>query len=313
MKVFKDIVARRRPLSQDGADAEAVPVARPIAASIPEPMAPVDDEAPQDYQGPDPDLERARLARDAVPQKEVEKAPQFPKWERANTRLVTPEEAAGAPAPTVPEPPARKKIWDLEPADEEDMDVAVPEDVPAAPAEPPARPAMAAPPVATPAAPGRPGARVKTRLLGFHSDELQQRDVFAEKATPASATPPRFPIGWVVVMEGPGRGASFTLTGGLSTIGRGEDQTVALAFGDSSISRDNHASIAFDEEENRAYIGHGGKSNIVRLNGKPLLSTEVLTHGDEMRIGKTTLKFVGFCGPDFSWTGAGKEGEQADG
>ncbi|MCC1493804.1 FHA domain-containing protein [Cognatishimia sp. F0-27] len=169
----------------------------------------------------------------------------------------------------------------------------------AAPGMPAASPPLAAePPEAT--APGARNARVKTRLLGFHSDDLIP-DAFAAERAPSAAEPVTCPVGWLVIVDGPGRGASFALVAGLSTIGRGADQTIPLSFGDDSISRDNHASIAYDEEENEVLIGHGGKSNLVRLNGKPLVSSETLSNGDQIRVGKTTLRYVALCGPDFSW------------
>lgn len=143
--------------------------------------------------------------------------------------------------------------------------------------------------------------RVKTRLLGFQSEDLSS-DPFAQAADPSASADTKFPVGWMAVVEGPGRGAWFTIGAGLSTIGRNSDQTVALDFGDASISRENHASIAFDEEAQKVFVGHGGKSNVVRLNDQPLLSTEALSHGDTLRIGKTTLRFIALCGPDFSWT-----------
>jgi hypothetical protein len=84
----------------------------------------------------------------------------------------------------------------------------------------------------------------------------------------------RFPAGWIVVVEGPGRGAYFAVTNSVSSIGRGLDQSICLNFGDASISRNNHAAIAYDAEQNRFFLGHGNKSNIVRRNGQPVLSTE---------------------------------------
>lgn len=148
------------------------------------------------------------------------------------------------------------------------------------------------------AAPRRAG-RVKTRLLGFQSKTPGQ-DVFEGKAA-EGAGPVRFPVGWLVVTRGEGFGHSFSLLSGVSKIGRGEDQAVKLDFGDTAISRDNHAAIAFDEELNQFFLGHGGKSNVVRLNGKPVLSTEELFDGDEIRIGETTLKFIALCGDEFTW------------
>ena len=90
-------------------------------------------------------------------------------------------------------------------------------------------------------------------------------------------------------------------------MGRDPSQTVPLTFGDTAISREGHLSIAHDEEENRTFIGHGGKSNIVKLNGQPLLSTEPLNDGDLIKIGATELTFVAFCTPDFSWRGEGND------
>ncbi|MEM1428683.1 MAG: FHA domain-containing protein [Pseudomonadota bacterium] len=157
-------------------------------------------------------------------------------------------------------------------------------------------------------APGR-SARAKTRVLGFQSRDMAPGDPFARgPAAPAPMSGPTFPVGWLVVVDGPGRGASFTLQDGVSSIGRGEDQVVRLDFGDTSISRQMHASVAFDDEMERFYLGHGGKSNLVRLNDRPVLSTEELTDGAHIRIGETTLRFVALCGEDFSWASAAETG-----
>lgn len=227
----------------------------------------------------------------------------------------------------------QRKIWDMDGDDyEEDPEPAasasplrldreartdIPaEEPPAASAEPVPQPAAAPEPAPAPApaaaAPQqrRPG-RVKTRLLGFHKGDEAVRDPFAATATsaagpaptpaPAPKGEPQFPVGWMVVLEGPGRGASFALTAGASKIGRGEDQAIRLDFGDTSISRDNHAAVAYDDEQRCFYIGHGGKANLVRLNDMPVLSTEHLNDGDLIRIGETTLMFIALCGPEFSW------------
>ena len=143
--------------------------------------------------------------------------------------------------------------------------------------------------------------RAKTRMLGFHNTEPAEANVFDRADTRTESAYDRFPVGWLVLIEGPGRGASFTLQYGVSNIGRGENQTIRLNFGDNSISRESHAAIAYDEDLNSFFIGHGGKSNLVRLNGRPVLSTEELSNADMIRIGETTLRFVGFCSPEFAW------------
>lgn len=150
---------------------------------------------------------------------------------------------------------------------------------------------------------GRRVGRVKTRLLGFNRGE-ETADPFG-RASEATATAQRekFPVGWLVIVEGPGVGHAFSIFTGASMIGRGEDQVIRLDFGDNSISRHNHAAIAYDEEDNKFYIGHGGKSNIIRRNARPVLTTEELHHADLIRIGETTLRFVALCGSDFRWSG----------
>lgn len=145
--------------------------------------------------------------------------------------------------------------------------------------------------------------RVKTRLLGFSAGAIERKDPFYASASLGT----QFPVGWLVVTSEKGRGAAFALHDGVSKIGRGTDQTVCLNFGDNSISRDNHLSIAFDAEQNKFFVGHSGKTNLVRLNNKPLLSTEELRSKDMIRLGETTLRFVALCEDDFGWDSPTKQ------
>ena len=171
-------------------------------------------------------------------------------------------------------------------------------------------PTIPAPLEATPAR--NKAGRVKTRLLGFGNDFGGEPDLFANGETTAPAPQIKFPVGWMVIVSGPGRGTAFTLFDGVSQIGRGEDQAVRLDFGDTSISRSNHAAIAYDPEQQSFYLGHGGKANLLRLNGNPVLSTEPLADGAEIRLGETTLRFVGLCGSAFDWGKTeGNEGDNA--
>jgi hypothetical protein len=107
--------------------------------------------------------------------------------------------------------------------------------------------------------------------------------------------------GWLVVVKGPGRGGFRPIFVGMNSVGRDTDQRISLNFGDDMISREEHAFIAYDEEERRFYLQHGGKANLVRLAGKPVLSPTELQAYDVIRIGKTTLRFIPLCGPDFAW------------
>lgn len=233
----------------------------------------------------------------------------------------TPEANPGAEPPALPrrivvsrpEPEQKRQIWDLEGDDTANAAPSpMPEPVaptPAATAAPapiptptpaPTPPPAPAPPVAAPLEPATnpPPSRAKTRIIGFHTADV------AADATAAAAKGPAYPAGFLVVIDGPGRGAHFIVTTHVSTIGRGEDQDVSLDFGDESISRSGHASVMYDPEQNCFFLGHGNKANAVRRNGMPVLATEKLDHGDDIRIGKTTLRFHAFCGADFTWDDA---------
>lgn len=246
---------------------------------------------------------------DLVPARAAGISPSAPEqaenFKTKTVRLRLTEEMAVAPADRLPEPvPAPAKaavnIWD--------MDNKAPAPIPAA--APPATVSiqeLTDPAERVGGAPGRKR-RAKTRLLGFDKSNGQVVDMFNNPIAVGPTRSTRFPVGWIIVVEGPGRGESFTLQAGMSPIGRGEDQVVQLDFGDSAISRTNHAAIVYDPESFQFFLGHGGKSNIVRLNNKPVISNEILANGDLIRIGETTLRFVALCNEKFNWS-EDKDGE----
>ena len=141
----------------------------------------------------------------------------------------------------------------------------------------------------------------KTRALGHGGGRAAGGDGAVSRAQEDDSLPV---VGWLVVYKGPGRGKAVSLVNGMNGIGRGEDQTVQVDFGDESISRDTHAYITYDDEERNFYVSHGGKQNVVRLNGRPVLNSEPLTDGDSIRMGATTMRFCALCGPDFDWSDA---------
>lgn len=151
----------------------------------------------------------------------------------------------------------------------------------------------------------------KTRLMGFDTSDGRVVDLFdSENATKETARI-TYPVGLVMIVKGPGTGECFALKSGMSQIGRGEDQAVRLDFGDQAISRSNHAAIAYDPKDRTFLLGHGGKSNVVRLNGKPVVSATDLKDGNEIEIGETKMRFVAICSKKFNWEDV-KESEGSD-
>ncbi|MEP3636434.1 MAG: FHA domain-containing protein [Paracoccaceae bacterium] len=191
------------------------------------------------------------------------------------------------------QPQESVNIWDLDDDDSESVG------------------AQEAPAVAAPDRSSSRARRNRTRLIGFDKSDGEVVDIFDDAPKVAQAEKVQFPVGWILVVEGPGRGHCFALSSGMSQMGRGEDQSIQLDFGDASISRSNHAAVVYDPESRKFLLGHGGKTNIVRLNNKPVISNEDLEDGDKITIGETTLQIKTFCGPDFDWSDT-DEGEEHD-
>lgn len=172
--------------------------------------------------------------------------------------------------------------------------------------------AEAAPAVAAPDRASARARRNRTRLIGFDKSDGDVVDLFDEDKKVSPTERVQFPVGWMLVVEGPGRGHCFAITAGMAQIGRAEDQAIQLDFGDAAISRNNHAAIVYDPEEQKFLLGHGGKANIVRLNGKPVISNEDLADGDKISIGDTVLQLKTLVGEDFTWDETNTEEDEDD-
>lgn len=105
--------------------------------------------------------------------------------------------------------------------------------------------------------------------------------------------------GWLVVVQGPGKGQALQLGFGHNTIGRGPGMRVHLDFGDRKISRDTHAMLTYDPKGNAFYIQPG--KNLTYVGGDPVLAPAPLEAGSLIALGDTTLRFVPFCDDAFVW------------
>ena len=110
--------------------------------------------------------------------------------------------------------------------------------------------------------------------------------------------------GWLVVVEGPGKGRDLRLSYGYNSIGRSSDMTICLDFGsdsDSGISRRDHAFIAYEPQSKTFHLSHGSGKNLVYLNDQFIMTPTQLKAYDLIRIGATALLFVPLCGEQFDW------------
>lgn len=145
-------------------------------------------------------------------------------------------------------------------------------------------------------------------------DDLDPATRIAAPAKPVgddSPAPAADPVaGWLVVINGAGRGEALRLGFGRNTIGRGADNRVVLNFGDEEISRTGHCAVTFDGRGGRFYLTHGEGSNLTyfaadgHCDEAPVLQPVELFKDARITIGETTLRFIPFCDDSFSWNGS---------
>ena len=109
------------------------------------------------------------------------------------------------------------------------------------------------------------------------------------------------PVGWLVVIKGPGQGRFVALGNGSNSIGRDESERVRIDFGDETISRRGHSTITYDPRGKKFYLQHGAGKNLTYLEGDPVLSPTELPGFSHITIGNTALLFVPLCCEQFDW------------
>jgi hypothetical protein len=123
----------------------------------------------------------------------------------------------------------------------------------------------------------------------------------ASAPQPEQPSDPILLAGWLVVVSEKGKGRDYTLTFGMNTIGRSESNHISIQNGDSSISREKHAMIIYDYENNIFFIKHGEGQYLSYLNGEVLLDTKQLKANDRIKVGSTELIFIPLCSDQFNW------------
>ncbi len=110
-------------------------------------------------------------------------------------------------------------------------------------------------------------------------------------------------VGWLIVIDGPGKGNHRPIYNGSNTIGRNATQRIAIDFGDDTISGEQQAFLVYDGKKRQfQLVPNLGRPNLVHLNDGALLSNTEMKSRDRIVIGRTTLLFLPLCGPDFDWS-----------
>ncbi len=149
----------------------------------------------------------------------------------------------------------------------------------------------------TPAAPAAPPAgdslEPATQIVG-----RQATPAAASSASDAMQDPP---VGWLVVVDGPGRGETLRLGYGRNTLGRGPTTRLNIDFGDTEISRTAHCTVTYDPKTRKFYLNHEDGVNLTYLNEQPVLQPVIIERDARITIGATTLRFLPFCDEQFEW------------
>ena len=114
-------------------------------------------------------------------------------------------------------------------------------------------------------------------------------------------------VGWLACIAGPSKGKSYTIRGGVNSIGRSERMDIVIT-GDLKISSENHAKISYSDKKNRFNIIPGDGRNIVYLNDEEVFTPMPLAAYDLIDFGETKLLFVPLCGERFTWKTEEKDG-----
>lgn len=109
------------------------------------------------------------------------------------------------------------------------------------------------------------------------------------------------PAGFLIIVDGPGKGNYASYGYGVNTIGRGANQRVQLDFGDANISRENHAQIVFDPQSRKLLLRHEQGANLTYFKGQAVLTPTEIAARETFKIADTTLLVLPLCDDDWDW------------
>ena len=141
----------------------------------------------------------------------------------------------------------------------------------------------------------RQGSEGRTRIVSRN----QRKPSLSDVDSGAPMIDP--PVGWLVIIQGPGKGHVLTLGNGMNVMGRGPDSRVCINFGDDTIARTNHARLIYEPRQRRYLLNHGDGSNLTYLNGDVVTESVEVKSGAMIEVGETTLRFQAFCSTEFDW------------
>ena len=107
-------------------------------------------------------------------------------------------------------------------------------------------------------------------------------------------------VGWLVGLEGPCAGKSYSLREQRNFIGRSPAMDIVLSEDDQT-AEDRHAIITYVPKCRKFYAQPGFSRQLYEVNGEAVIDTKVLSADDRLTIGASVFRFVPLCGEAFGW------------
>lgn len=136
--------------------------------------------------------------------------------------------------------------------------------------------------------------------LGEMQEDVDTEEPDAAKQQKYEIVGRRKVVGCLICVKGVMLGEGFFLVEGHNDIGRGANLEVVLSK-ELTVSRKAHACITYDKKENQYYLAAAEGKKDVLYNGMVVEHTVLIGQDGEIRIGQCTLRFIPFCGKNFTW------------
>ena len=106
----------------------------------------------------------------------------------------------------------------------------------------------------------------KTKTVHIPASSAAPRDANLDNvSTQVLSDTTNLKVGLLTVIDGAGKGQARPVFTGTNQLGRSADNRIALDFGDATISRLQHAVIAYDAARRSFQIFDGGKQNPIHV------------------------------------------------
>lgn len=113
-----------------------------------------------------------------------------------------------------------------------------------------------------------------------------------------AAAPPRYVVGWLIALNGVGRGESHPLRLGKNTIGR-DPRSDIVVFDEQTSA--HHADLVYRPEGHRFLLMDHNSTNGTYVNDREIEPRCDLAARDIVRVGSHRFLFVPLCDDSFSW------------